>query len=73
MDLTKIYGIEFDEAVLRGGEKRICDAAGLENDYVVGQAFQKHSGKNDFDNTQNLSFTYFKNSLSLESSQKFNC
>ena len=50
MDLTKIYGIEFDEAVLRGGEKRICDAAGLENDYVVGQAFQKHSGKNDFDN-----------------------
>lgn len=49
MDLTKIYGIEFDEAVPQGGEKRICDAQGMINDYVIGSVFQLNHGQNDFD------------------------
>lgn len=49
MDLTKIYGIEFDETIPQGSEKRICDAKGLQNDYVVGDSFQKNNGHNDFD------------------------
>ena len=49
MDKQKIYGIEIDEAAVRGGERRILDAAFLENDYVVGDRFQKNGGKNDFD------------------------
>jgi len=48
MDRNRIYGIEFDEAVPSGGEKRILDACGLVNDYVVGDRFQ-NGGKNDFD------------------------
>lgn len=48
MDKSKIYGIEFDEAVPQGGEKRICDAADLQNDYVIGTAYQ-NGGRNDFD------------------------
>ncbi len=48
MDLTKIYGIEFDEAIPQGGEQRILDAAGLKNDYVVDGRFQ-NGGANDFD------------------------
>lgn len=49
MDKQKIYGIEIDEAAIRGGERRILDAAPLENDYVIGDRFQKNGGKNDFD------------------------
>lgn len=49
MDKQKIYGIEFDSAEKRGGEHRIMDAANLQNDYVVGDCFQKNNGKNDFD------------------------
>lgn len=49
MDINKIYGIAFDASVVRGGEKRILDATGLQNDYVVGERFQKNNGKNDFD------------------------
>lgn len=48
MDQYKIYGIEFDETIPVGGEKRICDSVGMENDYVIGNAFAK-GGKNDFD------------------------
>jgi len=49
MDLTKIYGISFDESIPQGSDMRICDAADLENDYVIGSTFQKASGHNDFD------------------------
>jgi len=49
MDLTKIYGIEFDESIPSGGERRILDAAQMCNDYVIGAAFRKNGGKNDFD------------------------
>ncbi|MBQ3866456.1 MAG: hypothetical protein II776_06095 [Clostridia bacterium] len=49
MDKTKIYGITFDERDPVGGEKRVFDAAGLENDYTVGETFQKNGGRNDFD------------------------
>jgi len=49
MDLRKIYGIEFDESLPCGGERRILDAKNLCNDYVVGTVFQKNGGKNDFD------------------------
>ena len=48
MDLTKIYGIEFDETIPNGGETRILDAAGIQNDYVIGNRFQ-NGGRNDFD------------------------
>ena len=49
MDVKKIYGIEIDEALQGGGEKRLMDAAGLKNDYAVNDAFQQNGGKNDFD------------------------
>lgn len=49
MDKGKIYGIEIDETQVRGGERRIMDAAQMRNDYVVGDCFQKNGGKNDFD------------------------
>ena len=49
MDQTKIYGISFDESIPFGGEERILDSIGMENDYVVGDTFVK-GGKNDFDN-----------------------
>ena len=49
MDKTKIYGITFDETAPRGGEKRVFDAAGLSNDYVVGNTFMVGGGQNDFD------------------------
>ncbi|MBR2616028.1 MAG: hypothetical protein IKC69_05065 [Clostridia bacterium] len=48
MDKTKIYGVSFDESIPFGGEKRILDSVGLENNYVVGERFVK-DGKNDFD------------------------
>lgn len=47
MDKTKIYGIAFDSAQ-SGGEERMADAAGLQNDYVIGGSFQ-NGGRNDFD------------------------
>jgi len=49
MDKTKVYGIQFDEAVPRGGEQRILDAENMKNDYVVGSEFQLNGGSNDFD------------------------
>lgn len=49
MDIRKVYGIEIDESLPRGGEKRIMDAEGMENDYTVNGIFQKNGGKNDFD------------------------
>ena len=51
MELTKIYGIEFDESVPQGGEKRLFAAENMKNDYVVGDRFQLNGGRNDFDNT----------------------
>ncbi|MBR2634157.1 MAG: hypothetical protein IKD31_01090 [Clostridia bacterium] len=49
MDLNQIYGIEFDESLPFGGEKRIFDSIGMENDFVIGDRFAKNGGKNDFD------------------------
>ena len=50
MDITKILGIEFDDSIPNGGERRICDASEMHNDYVVGSVFQINGGINDFDN-----------------------
>ena len=50
MDITKIYGISFDEAIPSGSEKRIFDAEGMKNDYAVNLDFALNRGKNDFDN-----------------------
>lgn len=48
MELTKIYGITFDESIPTGSDRRVADAEGLSNDFVIGNTFQ-NGGKNDFD------------------------
>lgn len=48
MDLGKIYGITFDEAIPAGSDRRCADAENLVNDFVIGQTFQ-NGGRNDFD------------------------
>ena len=41
----KIYGIKINT---NGNVERVADAVGLQNDYLIGTAYQ-HGGKNDFD------------------------
>ena len=48
MNKNAIYGIEFDESIPFGGEKRILDSSEMENDYVIGAKFTGN-GRNDFD------------------------
>lgn len=47
---SKVYGIQFDITDDNPVCARIGDAAGLQNDYVIGNAFQLNGGVNDFDN-----------------------
>lgn len=47
---SKVYGIQFDITDDDPVCTRIGDAAGLKNDYLVGNEYQLNNGVNDFDN-----------------------
>ena len=46
---NKIFGIEIDNSKSKNSVTRIYDAAGLHNDYLIGDDYYLHEGNNNFD------------------------